>query len=449
MSLPLPPDNPLLPRFRAVLDRNFPSLSLVEDLDKAIPRPIGFYDRHLSSHLTLKRVRIIPSLHENLAKSIIDPLIDFVNKGHTSNYEEYEFNSHKTPQDPMNHATSVALAYDDTFGSEMIHIATKILFTSETPEWIPVTEFVPGNYEPPPGVSFFTEGRLVVNSDGKRIRIQPPFLAPKLPQASRDLVMDLGRVFEWLAHWSFFSHTKRGRSVVSLMPSMNNFNWEFAHTSGVPTARLRTVRPPDADRGFARKEIDNYLQGRRKTAEKADLSFMQSKKRDVKIPKQKLGRLYSPLPKDYIQRVSRRCPRIFARGHVSNGGVQAWSSAVREDVTYMVFNCGSHERIGIRDRTSQTLFLSGLIDTMHANPTYGRTQLGLILATIQDAIDRRKLREEFDIKFDASLKRHAEMEFDIDEDAPPLKRRRAGDSTFKLNLANSINTYHISPVRSN
>ncbi|KAF5309238.1 hypothetical protein D9619_012713 [Psilocybe cf. subviscida] len=425
MSLPLLPDDPLLPRFRAVLDRNFPSLSTVEDLDRAIPRPIGFYDRHLSSHLILKRVRIIPSLHESLANSIIDPLKVFSDKGHTLKYEEYDFISRTLPREPVGQATSVALAYDDIFASEMVHIATKMLFTPETPEWIPVMNFIPGDYEALPGVLFFTEARHVVNSDGKTVRIQPSYLAPKLPLAARDLANDLGRVFEWISHWSFFSHTKWGRSVVSLMPSMTNFNWECAHTTGVPVAKpLVPNRPPDAHQGFAKKEIEQYLEGRRKIVENSDPPVAWSKKHDVKIPRRKVKRPYTPIPKDYIQK--------------------AWSSAVREDVTYMVFNSGSHERVGIRHRESQTLYLSGLIGTGHTNPSYGKIHLGLALCIIQDAIDRRELREEYDTKFNASLKRHVTMELDVDEDTPPLKRRKTADGGAKLSLVNSLQTYHVS-----
>jgi ADP-heptose:LPS heptosyltransferase len=63
------------------------------------------------------------------------------------------------------------------------------------------------------------------------------------------------------------------------------------------------------------------------------------------------------------------------------------------DATFIIFHCGDRERIGIRHRESQTLYLSGLIDTTACkDPTYGEIQVGLYLAIIQDALQRQKQR---------------------------------------------------------
>lgn len=66
---------------------------------------------------------------------------------------------------------------------------------------------------------------------------------------------------------------------------------------------------------------------------------------------------------------------------------------MEKDVTFIVFNCGRSERIGIRHRETQTLYLSDLID-----PTcmkgYGQIHLGLLIAALKDRLDKLNLVEE-------------------------------------------------------
>lgn len=55
----------------------------------------------------------------------------------------------------------------------------------------------------------------------------------------------------------------------------------------------------------------------------------------------------------------------------------------------IVFNCGNLERIGIRHRKTQTLYLSDLININSCrHPAYGKLQVGLYIAAIKDAVDR-------------------------------------------------------------
>jgi hypothetical protein len=52
---------------------------------------------------------------------------------------------------------------------------------------------------------------------------------------------------------------------------------------------------------------------------------------------------------------------------------------------------GNHEIIGIRHRETQTLYISHVIEP-HAcsNPAYGKIQVGIYIAAIQDTIDRER-----------------------------------------------------------
>nr|GAT51746.1 predicted protein [Mycena chlorophos] len=66
-----------------------------------------------------------------------------------------------------------------------------------------------------------------------------------------------------------------------------------------------------------------------------------------------------------------------------------WARAVETDSSVIVFTCGTLERIAIRHRKTQTLYLSDVIDiTEIRHPPYLRLQVGLFVAVLKDALSR-------------------------------------------------------------
>ncbi|TFK63807.1 hypothetical protein BDN72DRAFT_963688 [Pluteus cervinus] len=63
-----------------------------------------------------------------------------------------------------------------------------------------------------------------------------------------------------------------------------------------------------------------------------------------------------------------------------------WRVAVQKDTTVIVIHCGNHERIGIRHRASQTLYLSDVIDL--TEPGYGKLHLGTLMSAVCDTLSR-------------------------------------------------------------
>ena len=65
--------------------------------------------------------------------------------------------------------------------------------------------------------------------------------------------------------------------------------------------------------------------------------------------------------------------------------------ATRADCSIIVIQSGTYECIGIRDRATQTLYISDLIEP-HAceEPSYGKLHVGIYIAAVKDAIDRAK-----------------------------------------------------------
>ena len=69
--------------------------------------------------------------------------------------------------------------------------------------------------------------------------------------------------------------------------------------------------------------------------------------------------------------------------------------ATRVDGSIIVLQSGNHEFIGIRHRTTQTLYISDLIKP-HAckEPSYGKLHVGVYIAGIRDALDRERQRPD-------------------------------------------------------
>ncbi|KAG6818920.1 hypothetical protein H0H93_000305 [Arthromyces matolae] len=66
---------------------------------------------------------------------------------------------------------------------------------------------------------------------------------------------------------------------------------------------------------------------------------------------------------------------------------QAWASAVRYDATFILIHAGNAEIIAIRDRQTQTLFVSDVIQVNNFDD-YLQMHVGLYIAAIRDAEDR-------------------------------------------------------------
>jgi hypothetical protein len=70
---------------------------------------------------------------------------------------------------------------------------------------------------------------------------------------------------------------------------------------------------------------------------------------------------------------------------------KAWAQAIRVDGTLIVLHSGNNEIVCVRHRLSQTLYVSDVIKPATCKkPAYGKLQVGIYIAGIQDTIDRKK-----------------------------------------------------------
>jgi hypothetical protein len=70
--------------------------------------------------------------------------------------------------------------------------------------------------------------------------------------------------------------------------------------------------------------------------------------------------------------------------------IQSWAQAVRNNCTIIVLHSGNHEIIGVRHRTTQTLYVSDLVEPHCCTPAYGKIQVGVYISAVLDALDRAR-----------------------------------------------------------
>jgi len=89
------------------------------------------------------------------------------------------------------------------------------------------------------------------------------------------------------------------------------------------------------------------------------------------------------------------------------------------DAAFVVFHCGSRERIGIRHPSTQTLYLSEVIDVHNsAGPGYGKLQTGLYLSMLHDVLDRTAQAEELSRKSKRPKRRRPTDNTSVDRKRP-------------------------------
>jgi hypothetical protein len=102
-----------------------------------------------------------------------------------------------------------------------------------------------------------------------------------------------------------------------------------------------------------------------------------------------------------------------------------------------MLHCGRYERIGIRHRASQSLYLSGLIDTVNnRDPRYRKIQVALYSFIIQDVLERYELATT---PKTAGSKRPAAKE--PPSSHPPKRRKTSPDSTVSENPSEDSDSY--------
>ncbi|KIM42823.1 hypothetical protein M413DRAFT_26808 [Hebeloma cylindrosporum] len=345
--------------------------------------PIAFYDRHIASNLVLKQVIYLPSLVQGISKAGDELIATFLGAGHNLNYPEgfvlHEWDDCPVPFDD---AHSVNSYYSRRIANVCIMFGSIFHFHPDCQSWSTLLSIRKTTNDGKPrflGESWLKVRDKILEEDLQFSDDSETEFLDGVGQGTTDKVRDIGRRYPRFATWEMFAMTDVGISLVkNATPTTTDFSWEFSRTLGSRTVSYSPV-PPDT---IVASQFIPALKTKRSRAPTkvvvTDCKKQPVTKTSASIRPSNAGTslkqrgLYRPEPRYYLQ--------------------HAWAKAVVHDSTFIMLHCGRYERIGIRHRASQTLYLSGLIDTVNnRNPRYRKLQVALCSSIIQDLLERYEL----------------------------------------------------------
>ena len=418
-------DDPFLPLLKRTFDFNYDAsithepLNEVRDLVPDSP-PLNFHDRHIGSNLVLKQLVYIPSLAHGFSKLCDEMIEEFLGNG--NKFHNEDFNLASNYNTIFEDSEAVSAYYRFNVGRICHKFASKILLHPHCTSWSSLFSM---NYKGQ--TPFLTEGWLQFSRNtatGDLFSNEEEKLKLGISQSTHDKLVNVARRYPRLATWNFFAMTDIAIGLLrNQVNSEVNFIWDNCRTLGFQTKSYLTL-PLDAANFVA--QLVPALEVKRTKISKSSAVSNGSPKATAKVAKviepSKTGRTskrrhhYRPEFRHLLQRV--RVPTCLKHIRVDPGILQAWAQAVENDTTFIILNCGRYERIGIRHRASQTLYLSGLIDPVNTqDPRYRKLHVALNMAIVRDVLERH------DLAATAGTKGAAE-EAVVEESLPPAKRRK-------------------------
>ncbi|KAJ3503836.1 hypothetical protein NLJ89_g8254 [Agrocybe chaxingu] len=368
----LKPSDPFYRSLKAILEgRCNPEVlsSSEETVNSPQESPLTFHDRHLAKDLALENIVALPTVYQSLSKLCESAIETFLQSGHK--FQEYGNGLVPgVPHRPVHDAAGALLYYQWQIHPVCHKLVSKLLFHPTFRDWDSVFIF---HNEPLGDVPFALHGWLQISYNATRKKMYftdklDTFLDPAL----KDKLEDLARRYPELAVWQIFGKNPIALRLLKSVERDRKFSWEVPRTGGART-NAKTSRPRDANLGVLSKIFPKkYQRGKpRASAPNTDLL---------------------PVSDSFIRPATPGSRKNAYRADFCHYIQHAWARATPKDATFIIFNCGSHERVGIRHRETQTLFLSEPIDTVRVG--YRKCHIGLYLAIVLDALERRKLAKD-------------------------------------------------------
>uniref|UniRef100_A0A8H7Y6M2 Protein kinase domain-containing protein n=1 Tax=Psilocybe cubensis TaxID=181762 RepID=A0A8H7Y6M2_PSICU len=381
--------------------------------DDPVRSPFRFYDRHISSSDSLRNIVPLPSIPHLLSKTCDSAIEDFKAKGHKFPPNEHDLN---IPSVKFTDSASVGKHYLWYIGSLCIAYLSKLQIHPHTESWRSVFTF---NWHLDTDTFYASKIYLTVTLDAEARAVNlNDEIKGKLSQPTLDNLTALLFKMPKMTAWHMFPMLDTFTTIFhNVTKYVGSLSWPISRTTGYRFT-ARTTPPPDS------KILTNMLPVpgtyRRAKSQLAGepASYRQRVEKyskTISVPYSTQRTQYRPDFRHYLQ--------------------HAWADAVMHDITFIVLHCGRYERIGIRHRASQTLYLSGVIDTVNIkDPHYRKIHIGLYIATLQDALERMKLRNSADDKVDIKGKKRSSVNVDDAESSRPKKRRRTSSSPASTDI---------------
>ncbi|KAF9487642.1 hypothetical protein BDN71DRAFT_616206 [Pleurotus eryngii] len=386
---------------RALLAYNPPPVQGAPRLTEDHSTALSFYDRHLALNLALKRVVYLPTLLRDIAKAL-DTCLDLldaqdaslppINGSFRTTGQRNRTSVNTTSAD----ATSIAELYEETTGANCEAVASTLLFSPQCSTWLSAIAFLSVyGVDDTTDQAFSLEDYSLCLVNDERLVLYPEIEAC-LSDNTVQLLRRLWKKERRLATWEFLPYTSQAVDIIQdlcgrgSLPRRSRTRFQMRTYPCIGTFQSPSIQAPlDA-------EATPWLSSRprrnlrsRKAVSPTDVHPT------VKIPLD---------PKVLGNRV----PSV---DHVLQ---HAWVTATRRDSTFIIFQCGNFERIGVRHRASQTLYLSDVVNVPNmADPSpYTELHVNLYMSILDDAMRRA-------------------AHFDNQDDPPvrPSKRRRGADES--------------------
>ncbi|KAH9487219.1 hypothetical protein JR316_0001288 [Psilocybe cubensis] len=375
--------------------------------DHPIRLPFEFYDRHICPNESLCNIVPLPSIPHILANVCDTAIEEFKAKGH-----KFPPNIHvlDIPAIEFTDSASVGVHYLWHIGSLCIAYLSKLYFHPHTESWRSVFTF---NRHFDTDTFFASKLYLTVTLDAeaRAVRLHDE-IKGKLSQSTLDTLNALLFNMPKMAAWHMFPMLDTFTTIFHNVPKrVSSLSWPISRTAGYRFI-ARTFPPPDSKILTNMLPVPSaYRKARVESGEPtSSRKRVEKYSKTITVPYTTQRKQYRPDLRTYLQ--------------------HAWADAAMHDITFIVLHCGRYERIGIRHRASQTLYLSEVIDTVNIkDPHYRKIHIGLYIATLQDALERMKLKNTGDDKVDTKGKKRFSVNVDDSESSRPKKRRRASSST--------------------
>ncbi|KAF5386120.1 hypothetical protein D9615_002171 [Tricholomella constricta] len=416
---------------QSVLEHN--PQPLVPDPDSPCPAltsPVSFYDKHLDQRLALKKVVMLPSVATELSKAI-DRIFttirddNLVLPGVNYGFPTLESMLDYLEEGPVKDAKSVGQAYMAVTGMFANNLASMLSLHLKAPRWTSAVRFL---------------GRRVARDQEHYTLVEdfaPEFLEPyrepkyygmvrketwdSMAETTKRDLEKARQKFPVLAVWQFFfvsceveaafRHMEklaemdmfRSQTFLTVAPEYLPANIGLPQSlDAVSTPWVASILPhlskpsnPGCTRSSGQSTVSTGPGNLLRRSKRLSTRTAAEAKRAKKFTTGDGVDSTSPSTTNSKRKWSNvTIPGKTTMADATDGLAtsilqHAWARAVERDSSFIVFHCGNFERIAFRHRSSQTLFISELIDvTQCKEPGYGEIHVALFMAIIEDVLDR-------------------------------------------------------------
>ncbi|KAG6877268.1 hypothetical protein C0992_010402 [Termitomyces sp. T32_za158] len=413
--------------FQSALDFNPEAPDVYEESPcPKLTHPLSFYDCHLDRKLALKNVKYIPTFLSDLSRSVDTALEKSSKDGVGLPSVERSFPEPKRftrfiSRNPAKDANDVGEIYRASISPFACELASMLLLHPTATQWSTavhmtvrmisrrqkyhdmIEDYVPeilDSYEPRPGKEY-----TMVDKEAWAV----------LSDDERRLLEEMRRRFTRMAVWQMFFACREAEDALKNLDRLLSME-KFPEITPLTLVKqwspidMPLAASPDAINTAWGTSLSSWVPASVQTdVLTPSICGTQPLRRSTRLfPRAKLGQLSQKTPREPKQTTSfsstgsKHWPSVtlLARKRdltvvdedMATSIIQhAWARAVERDSSFIVFHCGTLERIAFRHRSSQTLILSDLIDIAHCkNPAYAHIHLGLFISIIDDIRDRTR-----------------------------------------------------------